>query len=322
MSNRTNFAHARSQLIFNRAALGASAGIAHAYDHVGDAYPRYADGEGPDDAPTAVRSAHADTIVWQTICSTIGALQKEGVSTLHILDAGCGPGTWLRRIAIHAHRQGLGVNAVGFDISKGQLEIARKRAKTLSAHIAGGNVPKLEFVRHDLVDPLPWSKGQFHIVLCNFAVLNHLARAALPTAIGELCRVASHRVIATLRALASPPTACIVGTDQVHELHEDCSRGRLALVLKDGTRHELTFNLYSADTLKALFARHAAIADLRAIDLFISRFATDANWTQTLVEGLAGRQQVMQRLKELEEHLCRLTWVGRPRDPRADCYPA
>jgi hypothetical protein len=204
----------------------------------------------------------------------------------------------------------LRVDGVGFDISTGQLDIARERAETLSASIAGGESPKLEFVQHDLVDPLPWSTGHFHIVLCNFAVLNHLSRAALPTAIGELCRVASHRVIATLRALASPPTACIVGTDQVRELHEDCGRGRLALVLKDGTRHVLTFNLYSADTLKGLFARHGAIADLRAIDLFVSRFAPDANWTKALVEGLAGRQQVVQRLRELEEPLCRLPgWV-------------
>jgi hypothetical protein len=113
-----------------------------------------------------------------------------------------------------------------------------------------------------------------------------------------------------LRALASPPTACIVGTEQVRELHEDCGRGRLALVLKDGTRHVLTFNLYSAETLAALFAPHAAIVDLRAIDLFVSRFAPGANWTEILVNRLAGRQQVIERLKEMEEPLCRLPgWV-------------
>jgi SAM-dependent methyltransferase len=311
MSNRINLAHARSQLTLRRAGIVPSEGTASAYDHAGDDYLRYADGEDLDDAPAPVaRSAQADTIVWQTICSAIEALQRDGASTLRILDAGCGPGTWLRRIAVHAHRQGLRVDAVGFDISTGQLDIARRRAETLSAHIGDGEAPKLEFVRHDLVDPLPWQTGQFHVVLCNFAVLNHLARAALPTAIAELCRVASQRVIATLRALASPPTACIVGTDQVRQLHEDCARGRLHLLSKDGTRHVLTFNLYGADALKALFAPHAAIADLRAIDLFVSRFAPDANWTKTLVEGLAGRQQVMQRLKELEEPLCRLPgWV-------------
>ena len=96
----------------------------------------------------------------------------------------------------------------------------------------------------------------------------------------------------------------------MHELHEDCGRGRLAVFLKDGTRHVLTFNLYSADTLKALFASKASILDLRAVDLFLSRFAPDTNWTEVLVKRLAGRHEVMQRLKELEEPLCRLPgWV-------------
>jgi SAM-dependent methyltransferase len=253
---------------------------------------------------------HADTIVWQAICGAIDALCKDGVSSLRVLDAGCGPGTWLRRIALHAHRRGLGVQAVAFDISTGQLDIARRRADSLFARIADSNRPRLEFLEHDLLDELPWSKGEFHLVLCNFAVLNHLPRTALPTAIAELCRVASHRVVATLRALASPPTACIVGTEQVRELHEDRGRGQLALVLEDGSRHVLTFNHYSAETLAALFAPHAAIVDLRAIDLFVSRFAPGANWTEVLVNRLAGRQQVIERLKELEEPLCRLPgWV-------------
>jgi hypothetical protein len=96
----------------------------------------------------------------------------------------------------------------------------------------------------------------------------------------------------------------------VRELHEDRGRGQLALVLKDGSRHVLTFNHYSAETLAALFAPHAAIVELRAIDLFVSRFAPGANWTEVLVNRLAGRHQVIERLKELEEPLCRLPgWV-------------
>jgi SAM-dependent methyltransferase len=253
---------------------------------------------------------HADTIVWQTICTTIDELRNAGISCLRVLDAGCGPGTWLRRIAARAHRQGLGVEAVGFDISTGQLDIARKRAESLSTGLAGANTPKIEFLQHSLANSLPWQTRHFHIVLCNFAVLNHLPRTALPGAIAELCRVGRHRLIATLRALASPPTACIVGTDQVRELQEDCGRGQLTLVLEDGTRHVLTFNLYSAETLAALFAPHAAIVDLRAIDLFVSRFAPRPNWTEILVNRLASRQQVIERLKELEEPLCRLPgWV-------------
>lgn len=42
----------------------------------------------------------------------------------------------------------------------------------------------------------------------------------------------------------------------------ECGRGKLALVLKEGSEHLLTFNLYSADTLKALIAPNATVVDL------------------------------------------------------------
>jgi hypothetical protein len=144
----------------------------------------------------------------------------------------------------------------------------------------------------------------------HYVVLNHLPKAALPRGAEELCRVAGYRVIATVRALASPPTGCIIGTEHVREYRQDCGRGELRLVLKDGTEHRLTFNLYSAEKLKRVFAAHATVLDLRAVDLFVSRFASDANWTASLVSGLPGREEVLCRLREIEEPLCRLPgWV-------------
>jgi SAM-dependent methyltransferase len=311
MYRRNDHAHARIEPVLRRANRDTSDNIARAYDHVGDAYGCYADGEGAEDPESASsRSAHADSIVWQAICKSLDELRGQGVSRLRILDAGCGPGTWLNRVVAQARSQGLDVEAVGFDISSGQLDIARKRAAELLSRYRDNGRPKVEFLQHSLIDPLPWPKGHYHIVLCNFAVLNHLPRLALAPAISELCRVSSYRVIATLRALASPPTACIIGTEQVRELREDCARGQLAVVLRDGSKHVLTFNLYSAETLKALFASEAQVIDLRAIDLFLSRFAPDANWTEVLVNRLPARHQVMERLKELEEPLCRLPgWI-------------
>jgi SAM-dependent methyltransferase len=311
MANLNNRAFAQSQRTLRQVNSSVSGDIASAYDHVGDGYGRYADGEEPDDPATAaVRSAHADAVVWEAICTAIGLLRDEGVSTLRVLDAGCGPGTWTRRIAARACRQGLDVEALGFDISTGQLAIARKRAESFLNRFPGQSRPNFQFLEHNLTDSLPWVDGQFHMVVCNFGVLNHLPSGALPRVVRELCRVGTDRVIATVRALASPPTACIVGTEEVREYHQDCGRGQLALVLKDGTQHRLTFHLYSAETLRALFAPHATVVDLRAIDLFLSRFAPDANWTANLVNHLPGRQDVMRKLKEIEEPLCRLAgWV-------------
>ena len=311
MPSLNNHAFAPRPRTFRQLGPAAPRAVASAYDHVGDGYGRYADGEALEDpSEGANRFAHADAIVWETIRNTIEQLCAAGVSTLRVLDAGCGPGTWIKRIAAHAHSLGLGVEAVGFDISTGQLDIARRRAESFLTGLPGSGRPNLQFLEHNLADPLPWADGYFHMVLCNYVVLNHLPKSALPRVAEELCRVATYRVIATVRALASPPTGCIIGTEQVREYHQDCGRGELTLVLKDGTEHLLTFNLYSAETLKAVFTPHATVVDLRAIDLFLSRFATDANWTANLVNGLTGRQEVIRKLTEIEEPLCRLAgWV-------------
>jgi SAM-dependent methyltransferase len=281
--------------------------IANAYDHAGEDYVSYADGVGLDDPSSGRdRFAHADGIVWKAIRDAIDDLHKAGVPSLRVLDAGCGPGTWLKRIVAYAQDLGLDIEAVGFDISKGQLDIARRRVA--SCRLDGRW--KITFLELDLAHPLPWADAYFHIVLSNYVVLNHLPKAVLPRAIEDLCRVASHRVIVSVRSLASPPTGCIIGTEQVCEYHQDCDRGELKILLKDGTEHRLTFNLYSAKTLQALFAAHSRIVDLRAIDLFLSRFAPDANWTADAVNGLPGRAEVMRKLKEIEEPLCRLPgWV-------------
>jgi hypothetical protein len=50
--------------------------------------------------------------------------------------------------------------------------------------------------------------------------------------------------------------------------------------------------------------------DLRAIDLFLSRFAPDANWAADAVNGLPGRTEGTHKLKEIEQPRCRLPgWV-------------
>ena len=56
--------------------------------------------------------------------------------------------------------QGLGVDAVGFDISTGQLDIARQRAETLARRLADVRSRSLEFREYSLSDPLPWATGQ------------------------------------------------------------------------------------------------------------------------------------------------------------------
>src|SRR5262249_46663099 len=158
---------------------------ARAYDYVSEDYGSYADGDGLE-GPTrrGNRLAHADAIVWEVIRKAIDDVRSAGVTSLRVLDAGCGPGTWIKRIAAYACRLGLDVQATGFDISQEQLDIARKRVQGLSRGHSRANT--IQFLVHDLANPLPWSTGYFHVVLCNYIVLNHLHRSELPQPIEKL----------------------------------------------------------------------------------------------------------------------------------------
>src|SRR5689334_5071415 len=81
----------------NASAAGQTAG---AYNHVGNAYSRYADGVGiAEPSAPGNRFAHADAIVWNAVRGSLDELRKAGMSAVRVLDAGCGPGMWTKRIA-------------------------------------------------------------------------------------------------------------------------------------------------------------------------------------------------------------------------------
>ncbi len=287
---------------------------ASAYNYVGNDYSSYADGCGdkliPEPAAAAHRFAHADTIVWKAVRSALDEHRKSGASEVRVLDAGCGPGIWTRRIADYANHIGLTATVSGFDISASQLEIARNETGRYLASLPEGPKPTLEFQERDLSKPLPWAAGTFQLVLCNYTVLNHLAEHAVPPAIGELCRVSTGRVIATLRAVGSAASACIIGMEHVRQYRHDPARGQLALTLDDGSQHRLPMKMYSAQALEVMFLPHAEVVDLRAIDLFVNRFAADENWTSSLLDRLPDRPSFVEKLKEMEEGLCRLPgWI-------------
>ncbi len=280
---------------------------ANAYNHAGGDYSRYADGDAAVDqsAISSCRFAHADAIVWRALQSALDDLRKSGTTSVRVLDAGCGPGLWSKRIADYSRQIGLRVSIVGFDISRAQLEIAREEGRRYLDGLSNGSRPELDFQEHDLSKPLPWDNGHFHLVLCNYTVLNHLTQHSLPLAIAELCRVSTGQLIATLRAVGSTPTVCITGMERVREYRHDPSRSNITFTLDDGSQHALPFKIYSAQALEGLFSPHADVVDLRAIDLFISRFAADENWTSSLLDRLPDRPAIIEELKKMEEVLCR-----------------
>jgi SAM-dependent methyltransferase len=285
--------------------------VARAYDHVGSDYGDYADGEGTERALEAEpKYAHADAQVWVSIRTAIDDVKASGALCIRILDAGSGPGLWTMKMADYAGRLGLAVEAIGCDISKVQLAIAQEKADEVCGHNSGRAAMAVRFMVQDLRCPLPWCDGHFDLVVSNFAVLNHLRSDELPSAVAELCRVARRRVISTFRALGSPPTACIVGLEDVASYRLDLDREELSLVLRDGSRHVMPFNLYSAAQIRRLFESRSKIIDLRAINLFNTRFAADDNWNESRLTHSRARRTLLANLKEMEEPLCRLPgWI-------------
>ena len=128
----------------------------------GDGYLGYADGdpqrlfsfEGP--------HAYADRQVWGEISKQLGALRAAGAASLSVVDAGCGPGTWLRRVVKQARSLGFArISARGFDVSKAQIQIARRLADRIGTAL-GVN---LRFDVGDLTRQLPEPVGSVDISL-------------------------------------------------------------------------------------------------------------------------------------------------------------
>jgi len=100
--------------------------VAAAYNQAGGDYVAYAEGD-----PTRLYAfdglhAYADWHLWTVLEAKLNDLRATGASSIAILDAGCGPGTWLRRLVTRAHTLGFtNITARGFDIARAQIQRAR-----------------------------------------------------------------------------------------------------------------------------------------------------------------------------------------------------
>ena len=167
---------------------GAAENIAAVYNQAGDDYAAYADGD-----PTQLFSfegvhAYADRRVWALLETKLTELRASGANSVSILDAGCGPGTWLRRLVTRACALGFtSITARGFDIAQAQIQRARLLARNLSS-LPGVN---FTFDVADLTGRFPESDASVDITLCLYSVLSHLPVASLTDVSIELARVTS-----------------------------------------------------------------------------------------------------------------------------------
>jgi SAM-dependent methyltransferase len=250
--------------------------VAAMYNRAGDDYLAYADGD-----PTKLFAfdgihAYADRRVWAVVETKLAELRASGARSVSFLDAGCGPGTWLRRLVTRAHTLGFtSITARGFDIAQAQIQRARLLAHALSG-LPGVNIT---FDVADLTDRLPESDASVDIALCLYSVLGHLPVARLTAVSAEFARVTAGHFITTVRSIGSTPTAFVDSIEKVRRLKQDHIRDRCEIELCDGRRTAFGFHLFSASELRSSFADRFEIEDLRGLDLFHSRFAPDPRWS-------------------------------------------
>jgi SAM-dependent methyltransferase len=273
----------------------AAANVAAAYNQAGGDYVAYADGD-----PTHLFAfdglhAYADRRIWTVLEAKLTHLRATGASSIRILDAGCGPGTWLRRLVTRAHVLGFtNITARGFDVARVQVQRAQLLARNLSG-ISGVN---LTFDVADLTGELPEADASVDLTLCLYSVLSHLPVVSLPKISAEVARVTSGHFITTVRSVGSTPTIFVDSIEKARHFKHDNSRDRCEIAFCDGRHIVLRFHLFNASELRSYFSDRFDIEDLRGVDLFHNRFAPDPRWNPL---SLAVDNQFSDELERLEE---------------------
>ena len=273
--------------------------IATVYDRAGDDYVAYADGDPHDLFAFEGAHAYADRRLWSLLETKLNDLRTSGASSISILDAGCGPGTWLRRLVTRARQMGFShITARGFDVAQKQIQTARRMAHDLSG------LPDLDltFDVADLTGPLPEADGSVDLTLCLYSVLSHLPVANLPKVSAEIARVTRRHFITTVRSIGSTPTVFVDSIEQARHFNLDHSLDLCEVELRGGRRVALPFHLFSARELRNCFSQHFDIEDLCGLDIFHNRFIPDHRSTpasllvdQIFAEHLARMEETWSR---------------------------
>jgi SAM-dependent methyltransferase len=296
--------------------VGATDDVATTYNQAGDEYVSYADGDPSQPFAFDGLHAYADRCVWAALEEKLADLRAKGASSVRFLDAGCGPGTWLRRLVLRARALGFNnITARGFDIAQGQIERARLVARNLSA-LPGVN---LTFDVGDLTDRLPESDASVDMTLCFYSALSHLPVASLKGVSTEIARVTSGYFITTVRPVGSTPTAFVDSVENVRRLKFDHVRDRCEIDLSDGRRLAFGFHLFTAAELRNHFAGSFDIEDLRGLDLFHCRFTPDSRWNPVcslggfLADELERLEKAFATRPEFMDRAAHLMLVGHSR---------
>jgi SAM-dependent methyltransferase len=283
----------------NRACGAAIHTVATAYNGAGESYAAYADGGSERLFRFDGMHAYADREVWQQLKAKLQQLRAGGANSVSLLDAGCGPGTWLRRLVTHARQLGFRkIRARGFDIAEVQIYAARRAARTLA------NLPGVEmkFDVASLLSDLPESDASVDIALCLYSVLSHLPVGALPSVVSELSRVTRGCLVTTVRAIGSTPSIFVDSMENARQVKLDHAHDRCRIELRNGSEFEVPVHLFRAEELRRYLEKDFDVEDISGLDIFHNRFAPDRRWNPASVFA---DDHVSPRLAQLEKAFAR-----------------
>ena len=239
--------------------------VASAYNRAGEKYVAYADGDPSRLYAFDGQYAYGDRCVWEALFSKLCALRASGAKSIRILDIGCGPGTWLRRIVTRARALGFtSIVARGFDIAGGQI----RRAQDYSSDLARLPGIDLTFETGDVLEPLPEADCSVDLCLCLCGVLNHVEATDHPAIFTEIARVTKGCFVTSVRTIGSTPTVYVDAIEQARQFRQDNRNNRLDVEFQNGRRISLPSHLFSADELRGLIAPHLDVEDICGLDLF------------------------------------------------------
>lgn len=250
---------------------------ADAYDAAGTLYRTYADGDIRRLFDFSSRYSFADREIWQRIDAILVERRAAGRTSLKVLDAGCGPGTWLIRVILRAQALGYqSITAAGFDISPAMVELADAAAQDFVDAAA-----RPTFAVQDIQDGLSGHAATpADLVLCLYGVINHLPIERHTAVVAALATATATTgsALVTARTVGSVPSIFIAGLEEARDFRHDHLRDRLSVDLRDGRHLEFNSHLFSAREFSALFAGHGTIAEVLGLDLFHGRFTLDRRW--------------------------------------------
>ena len=272
--------------------------MAGAYNDAGERYKDYADGSAK--RLFAFDSLHSfsDQQTWAAIEERLHCLRLSGCRTLRVLDLGCGPGTWMRRVITRAHLMGFTeIISRGIDLSDFQIQDARKSCRTLAAR---GDI-HLTFEVGDIRQAFPEEDKSIDLCLCLYGVLNHVRTVELRPLLREIARVTSGWFVATARAIGSTPTIYVESVSEARNFRQDNQADCLEVEFRNGKSASFNSHLFNHIEMEGLVRSYLKLEQLRGLDIFHSRFAGDPRWNS----GDCAAPAFIKELNSLEERYSR-----------------